>query len=122
MRAHEAGALHADIGHRAPQWLRAPRDPNELVAALWSNTAKKNGEGALFPAVVVGVGSLGRLVVEALRGVICDRYGALDKVPHVRFLYIDTDPEAGSLHVGASGGTPLAPHNILTGNRRRETR
>ncbi|WP_410792644.1 diaminopimelate decarboxylase [Kribbella sp. C-35] len=47
MRAHEAGALHADIGHKAPQWLRAPRDPNDLVTALWSNTAKKNGEGAL---------------------------------------------------------------------------
>ncbi|TCC21740.1 diaminopimelate decarboxylase [Kribbella speibonae] len=47
MRAHEAGALHADIGHKAPQWLRAPRDPNDLVAALWSTTAKKNGEGAL---------------------------------------------------------------------------
>jgi diaminopimelate decarboxylase len=47
VRAHEAGALHADIGHKAPQWLRAPRDPNDLVAALWSNTAKKNGEGAL---------------------------------------------------------------------------
>ena len=47
MRAHEAGALHADIGHRAPPWLRAPRDPNDLVAALWSTTAKKNGEGAL---------------------------------------------------------------------------
>ena len=43
MRAHEAGALHADIGHKAPPWLRAPRDPNDLVTALWSNTAKKNG-------------------------------------------------------------------------------
>ncbi|HEY3561996.1 MAG TPA: diaminopimelate decarboxylase [Kribbella sp.] len=47
MRAHEAGALHADIGHRAPPWLRAPRDPNDLVPQLWSHTAKKNGEGAL---------------------------------------------------------------------------
>src|SRR5439155_26432217 len=62
---------------------------------------------ALLPPVVVGVGSLGRLVVEALRGVICDRYGALDKVPHVRFLYIDTDPEAGSLSCG-SPDTPAA--------------
>ncbi|ADB34083.1 diaminopimelate decarboxylase [Kribbella flavida DSM 17836] len=47
MRAHEAGTLHADIGHKAPPWLRAPRDVNDLVPALWSNTAKKNADGAL---------------------------------------------------------------------------
>jgi len=47
VRAHEAGTLHADIGHKAPPWLRAPRDANDLVPSLWSFTAKKNGEGAL---------------------------------------------------------------------------
>ncbi|HEY9333010.1 MAG TPA: diaminopimelate decarboxylase, partial [Kribbella sp.] len=52
MRAHEAGALHADIGHRGPSWLRAPRDVNDLVPQLWSSTAKKTGEGSL---VVGGV-------------------------------------------------------------------
>lgn len=47
MRAHEAGALHADIGHRGPSWLRAPRDVNDLVPQLWSSTAKKTAEGSL---------------------------------------------------------------------------
>ncbi|HEY3003459.1 MAG TPA: diaminopimelate decarboxylase, partial [Kribbellaceae bacterium] len=47
MRAHEAGALHADIGHRGPAWLSAPRDVNELVGLLWSSTATKNADGAL---------------------------------------------------------------------------
>ena len=47
MRAHEAGALHADINHRGPSWLREPRDVNSLVAALWSSTARKNADGAL---------------------------------------------------------------------------
>ncbi len=47
MRAHEAGALHADIGHRGPSWLRAPGDVNELVRPLWSLTATKNADGAL---------------------------------------------------------------------------
>jgi diaminopimelate decarboxylase len=42
VRAHEAGALHADIGHRGPAWLRAPRDVNELVPLLWSSTAVKD--------------------------------------------------------------------------------
>ncbi|QNE17810.1 diaminopimelate decarboxylase [Kribbella qitaiheensis] len=47
MRAHEAGTLHADIGHRAPPWLRAPGNANDLVTQLWSTNSKKNAEGAL---------------------------------------------------------------------------
>ena len=41
MRAHEAGALHADINTRGPAWLREPADPNRLVPHLWSTTAAK---------------------------------------------------------------------------------
>jgi diaminopimelate decarboxylase len=47
MRAHEAGALHADINTRGPSWLREPRDVNALVPLLWSSTARKNEDGAL---------------------------------------------------------------------------
>jgi diaminopimelate decarboxylase len=45
-RAHEAGALHADINVRGPAWLREPRDANALVTSLWSSTAHKE-DGAL---------------------------------------------------------------------------
>ena len=45
MRAHEAGALHADISAsgfgRAPAWLRPPRDVNSIDPLLWSGTAVK---------------------------------------------------------------------------------
>ncbi|MPZ62272.1 MAG: diaminopimelate decarboxylase [Propionibacteriales bacterium] len=47
MRAHEAGALHADIGHRGPSWLRPPGDVNDVVPALWSSTARKRPDGVL---------------------------------------------------------------------------
>ncbi len=47
MRAHEAGALHADINTRGPSWLREPTDVNALVPSLWSTTARKNDDGAL---------------------------------------------------------------------------
>ena len=40
-RAHEAGALHAEAGHRGPHWLRQPADVNALVPALWSATARR---------------------------------------------------------------------------------
>ncbi len=47
MRAHEAGALHADINTRPPAWLRRPSDTGALVPLLWSATAHKDDEGAL---------------------------------------------------------------------------
>jgi diaminopimelate decarboxylase len=47
VRAHEAGALHAQNGNRVPAWLLTPHDVNDLVPQLWSSTAKKSAEGSL---------------------------------------------------------------------------
>ena len=58
MRAHEAGALHADLGHRGPSWLRTPPDANELLLPLWSSTAVKTD------ALYVGGVDLRELVAE----------------------------------------------------------
>lgn len=55
---------------------------------------EKTGDGVLMPALVVGAGQLGRLVVEGLQTVVSDRFGSLDRVPNVRFLTIDTDPSS----------------------------
>ena len=47
MRAHEAGALHGDIGWRESSSLRTPEDVNALVPALWPRTVTRAGGGAL---------------------------------------------------------------------------
>jgi diaminopimelate decarboxylase len=47
MRAHEAGALHADINTKGPAWLRRPAEANALVPQLWSGTARKTADGGL---------------------------------------------------------------------------
>src|SRR5262249_1225343 len=44
--------------------------------------------------LVLGVGGHGRRALMELRCRLIDRFGDLDKVPLIRFLYIDTDPEA----------------------------
>ncbi|MGL5828701.1 MAG: diaminopimelate decarboxylase, partial [Angustibacter sp.] len=46
MRAHEAGALHAD-GYAGPSWLRPPADVNALVPGLWARTVRRAEDGAL---------------------------------------------------------------------------
>jgi len=47
MPAHEAGALHAEVGHRGPSWLRAPEDVNALVPALWARSVRRADAGVL---------------------------------------------------------------------------
>ncbi|MFI7021819.1 diaminopimelate decarboxylase [Micromonospora sp. NPDC049900] len=50
MRAHEAGALHGDIGNRGPAWLRTPADVNALVPRLWPRNTRRGDDGALVVA------------------------------------------------------------------------
>lgn len=47
MPTHEAGALHAEGGHRGPSWLRPPGDVNALVPALWAHSVGRGEAGAL---------------------------------------------------------------------------
>ncbi|SDT77202.1 diaminopimelate decarboxylase [Actinoplanes derwentensis] len=47
MRAHEAGALHGDLGNRGPTWLRSPEDVNALVPQLWPRTVIRSAAGDL---------------------------------------------------------------------------
>ncbi|WP_433827094.1 diaminopimelate decarboxylase [Actinoplanes sp. CA-015351] len=47
MRAHEAGALHGDMGSRGPAWLRTPQDVNALVPQLWPRTVSRSSTGDL---------------------------------------------------------------------------
>ena len=49
MRAHEAGALHADGYHASlrPAWLHPPVDVNELVPSLWAHSVTRRADGHL---------------------------------------------------------------------------
>jgi hypothetical protein len=66
-------------------------------------TQAQPATGALRPTVVVGVGSFGRRALRELRCRFLDHLGDLDKIPLLRFLYIDSDPAAVQ---NALRGTP----------------
>ncbi len=85
----------------------APMGPaNTLARAATFQTARmgslgiappeKNGEGVLFPVMLVALGNTGRLVAEELKQDIADRYGSAERTPNIRILCIDTDPEAAT--------------------------
>ena len=52
MRAHEAGALHAEGYGAAPQWLPYPDEVMALLPQLWSDGVTCDGDGALAVAGV----------------------------------------------------------------------
>jgi len=45
----------------------------------------------MTPTVIIGVGGTGKTVLLRVRAMIAESYGALDKLPIVAFLHIDTD-------------------------------
>ncbi len=47
MRAHEAGALHAEGYGGPPHWLPTPGDVNELMPQLWPQTVTRDADGRL---------------------------------------------------------------------------
>ncbi|HZY87400.1 MAG TPA: tubulin-like doman-containing protein [Gemmataceae bacterium] len=77
-----------------------PRVPEESRLGV---TVAAPQTGALRPTLVIGVGNVGRRALLELRCRFLDRFGDLDKVPLVRFLYLDTDPDAVR---GALRGSP----------------
>ena len=78
---------------------------------------EKTGDGALFPALIVALGHTGYRVAEELKRTITDRYGSADRVPNVRVLYIDTDPEAAAPDAPAA----LAPREVIPARLNRST-
>ena len=52
MRAHEAGALHADGYGGPPLWLPTPTDVNELLPQLWPSGVSRDEQGRLTVAGV----------------------------------------------------------------------
>ncbi|HET8680787.1 MAG TPA: diaminopimelate decarboxylase [Micromonosporaceae bacterium] len=60
MHSHEAGALHAELGHPVPAWLRTPDDVNALLPQLWPATVRRGPDGA----VMVGGRSVNDLAAE----------------------------------------------------------
>jgi eukaryotic-like serine/threonine-protein kinase len=86
--------------------LTKPQVPHALVVEAPAEVAppEQTGPGVLFPAMVVGLGQMGFIVLQKLRRAMRD-YLRCDSLPNVRFFYIDTDSDTMQ-HLG-SNSCPL---------------
>lgn len=72
-----------------------PEDGQEnSIACELGMTLAQPDTGALRPTLIIGVGAFGRKAILELRCRFLDRFGDLNKLPLLRFLCIDPDPEA----------------------------
>ncbi len=81
------------------------------MSSLGIAPPERTGDGVLLPALVIAVGQTGLGVMGKFRQMIRDRFGSLDALPTLRFLYIDTDPEA--IAAATQGPEALAAREVL---------
>jgi hypothetical protein len=102
-----------------------PSPPDVPVARLLDNegqrvqvsdlgvTVPAPETGALRPTLIIGLGSFGRKAMLELRCRLMDRFGDLSRLPLVRFLTIDPDPEAANNAVRGAPQVALTRNEVL---------
>jgi hypothetical protein len=103
----EEGLLPVNV----PRGADVSSDGGEEVSRLGVTIAQPQ-TGALRPTVVIGIGSFGRHALQELRCRFLDRFGDLDKVPLVRFLYLDPDGDAVKAATRGSPEVALRPSEV----------
>jgi hypothetical protein len=71
------------------------------------------GDGVLVPALVIGVGRTALGMLHRVRATLVERFGSLDRLPNIRWLYIDTDPAGASAAQEGVPGVVLTSQEIL---------
>jgi serine/threonine protein kinase len=72
-----------------------------------------SGEGMLMPSLVIGLGRLGLHVLQALRKNLSERCGPPEITPHIRLLYLETDPETVPEAFDGDPSSVLAENEVL---------
>ena len=85
----------------------------ESVASVRKAPPEVRGDGALFPALVVGVGAMGMTVLQRLREGLHHRFGSVSQAPHLRLLLLDTDPEVVRSATAGREGAALSGGDVL---------
>ncbi|HSQ58200.1 MAG TPA: tubulin-like doman-containing protein [Gemmata sp.] len=92
---------------------RPPIFQTGRMGSLGVAPPERSGDGTLFPALIVAVGQTGKRVVERLKKLLRERYGDPDRVPNIRILHIDTDPETPPAAPGESQARLTTRETVL---------
>ncbi len=73
----------------------------------------ETGNGVLMPAIIIGLGQTGLEVLREFHLRMNERYGNLSRLPNLKLLYVDTDPETIEQARQAHHGVALDENEIL---------
>jgi serine/threonine protein kinase len=96
-----------------PAPAEAGTKSSQLMPGSVAAPVEFKGGGILFPALVIGLGQTGSLVLQRLREGLCERFGSLDPLSNLQLLYLDTDAESISAAVRCGGTAALAGPEVL---------
>lgn len=102
-RGRSVHELEAPIPGRATQ--------AEFVVA--SPIPQGRPAGILRPTLFIGIGDFGRQSLLALRCRLLDRFGDLSHLPAIRFLYLDSDPDAVQKATAGTSEVALSPNEVF---------
>jgi hypothetical protein len=71
------------------------------------------GDGVLIPALVIGIGRTAVPMLQRTRAALVDRFGSLEKLPNIRWLYIDIDPAGVTAAYDGTPGVALSAQEVL---------
>jgi len=63
----------------------------EMRASYFSKSNNENNVKVIKPSIFIGIGGTGKSVMEAFRKRIVNKFGSLDNLPIIKFLYHDQD-------------------------------
>ncbi|HXG11429.1 MAG TPA: tubulin-like doman-containing protein [Gemmataceae bacterium] len=105
-----------DFSTGTTQWLRnldSQRSVPTVTAPASLLPPEMSGDGALFPSLVVALGSQGLSVLQQLREHLVEKFGSLEALPQLRLLFVDTDPEVLRTATKGTLGTALTAGEIF---------
>ena len=117
--------IHAANGNAKLKALVAEHE--DIAVSQLGLTIPQPETGALRPTLILGVGAFGRKGLLELRCRFLDRFGDLNKLPLLRFLCIDPDPEAVNTAIRGAPEVALSRNEVFhlplqqVGNYRRRS-
>ena len=108
-------ALPAALREKARAALASPPRPAGKTSSPPTpmDTADVQGDGVLFPALVIAAGRSGLHVLQEMRANLHARFGSLATLPHLRMLYLATDPEGVRAALECGSDRRLDPQEIV---------
>lgn len=107
--ATTAGADATRLAKSADASQIRPIKPVPAVPTVEETT----GEGVLVPALVIGIGRTAVGMLHRTRASLVERFGALDRLPNIRWMYIDTDPAGITSAQEGTPGVALTAQEVL---------